>query len=128
MAKKISSKDIFEKEDIFKGIRDSAKLTIEQMKLLSTEVNETAKKLQKSLGTKPKMDSQKAIQKIVTTQKEANKLKKDAIQIDKLHSQAVQQERKAVQELEKINQQKLKTQQQAHCWKTNPGYYYSLQR
>mgnify|MGYP003668776848 CR=1 FL=1 len=113
MAKKISSKDIFEKEDIFKGIRDSAKLTIEQMKLLSTEVNETAKKLQKSLGTKPKMDSQKAIQKIVTTQKEANKLKKDAIQIDKLHSQAVQQERKAVQELEKINQQKLKTQQQA---------------
>ena len=35
MAKRISSKDIFEQEDIFKGIRDSAKLTIEQMKNLA---------------------------------------------------------------------------------------------
>ncbi len=113
MAKKISSKDIFAQEDIFKGIRDSAKLTIKQMRLLKTEVEGTAKQLQKSMGAKPKMDSQQAIQKVVKTQQEANKLKKDAIQIEKLHSQALQQERRAVQELEKIQQQKIKTEQQA---------------
>ena len=113
MAKKISSKDIFAQEDIFKGIRDSAKLTIKQMKLLKTEVEGTAKSLQKSSGAGPKMGSQSEIQKIVKTQQEANKLKKEAIQIDKLHSQAVQQERRAVQELEKIKQQKIKTDQQA---------------
>ena len=113
MAKKISSKDIFAQEDIFKGIRDSAKLTIKQMKLLKTEVEATANSLKKSSGAGPKMGSQSEIQKIVKTQQEANKLKKEAIQIDKLHSQAVQQERRAVQELEKIKQQQIKTDQQA---------------
>ncbi len=113
MAKKISSKDIFAQEDIFKGIRDSAKLTIKQMKLLKKEVEGTASQLKKSMGEKPKMESQQAIQKVVKTQQEANKLKKDAIQIEKLHSQALQQERRAIQELEKIQQQKIKTEQQA---------------
>ena len=113
MAKKISSKDIFAKEDIFKGIRDSAKLTIKQMELLKKEVEGTAKALQKSMGGKGKLDSQQAIQQVVKTQQKSNKLKKEAIQIEKLHSQAVQQERRAIQELEKIQQQKIKTQQQA---------------
>ena len=42
MAKKISSRDIFQEVDIFKGIRDSATETIKKMELLQKEVQETA--------------------------------------------------------------------------------------
>ena len=112
MAKKISSKDIFAEEDIFKAVKQSAKETIKMMKALKKEVEGTASQLKKGFGAKPSMDSSKNLEKIVKVSKEANKLKKEAIQIDKLHSQAIQQEAKATQELEKIEQQKLKTQSQ----------------
>lgn len=111
MAKKISSRDIFSQEDIFKGIRDSAKQTIKMMNDLQKEVTGTANALKKSIGG-AKFDSAKSIKKVVDVTQKANKLKKESIQIDKLKSQAVQQEAKANQELEKIEQQKIKTAQQ----------------
>jgi len=112
MAKKISSRDIFAEEDIFKAVKTSAKETITMMKALKKEVEGTASQLKNGFGAKPSMDSSKNLEKIVKVSKEANKLKKEAIQIDKLHSQAIQQEAKATQELEKIEQQKIKTSQQ----------------
>jgi TP901 family phage tail tape measure protein len=112
MAKKISSKDIFAEEDIFKAVKKSAKETIDMMKALKKEVETTAKQMKSGFGAKPSMDSSKNIEKIVKVTSQANKLKKESIQIDKLHSQAVQQEAKATQELEKIEQQKIRTKQQ----------------
>ena len=111
MAKKISAKDIFSSEDIFKGIRDSAKQTIKMMEQLKSEVEKTASALSGGLNNK-KLNSTAEIQKVVKVTKQANTLKKEAIQIEKLHSQAIQQEAKANQELEKIEQQKIKTAQQ----------------
>lgn len=111
MAKKISSRDIFSQEDIFKGIRDSAKQTITMMNNLQKEVMETADALKKSIGG-AKFDSAKAIKNVVDVTQKANKLKKESIQIDKLKKDAMIKEAKAIQELEKIEQQKLKTQSQ----------------
>ena len=111
MAKKISAKDIFSSEDIFLKIRESAQETIKMMQSLKSEVEKTASSLSGGLNNK-KMNSTAEIQKVVKVTKQANTLKKEAIQIDKLHSQAIQQEAKANQELEKIEQQKIKTAQQ----------------
>ena len=111
MAKKISSRDIFSQEDIFKGIRDSAKQTIKMMNDLQKEVTETANALKKSIGG-AKFDSAKAIKNVVDVTQKANKLKKESIQIDKLKKDAMIKEAKALQEIEKIEQQKLKTQSQ----------------
>ncbi len=111
MAKKISSSDIFDKEDIFIGIRDSAQKTITMMNNLQKEVMETANALKNSIGG-AKFDSAKAIKNVVDVTSKANKLKKESIQIDKLKKDAMIKESKALQELEKIEQQKLKTQSQ----------------
>jgi len=88
MAKKISSRDIFSQEDIFKGIRDSAKQTIKMMNDLQKEVTETANALKKSIGG-AKFDSAKAIKNVVDVTQKANKLKKESIQIDKLKKDAM---------------------------------------
>lgn len=112
MAKKIGAKDIFQSEDIFIGIRDSAKQTIKMMQQLKGEVEKTASALSGSMGKSQTLNSTKELEKVVKVSKQANTLKKEAIQIDKLHSQAIQQEARANQELEKIEQQKLKTQSQ----------------
>ena len=106
MAKRISTRDIFEQEDIFKGIRDSAQQTIRTMEKLQAEVTETAEALKKSLGG-AKFDSAKAIDRVVKSTKQANQLKKESIQIDKMKQDAIIKEAKAQQELEKIQQQKL---------------------
>ena len=81
------------------------------MNNLQAEVMETANALKKSIGG-AKFDSAKAIKNVVDVTSKANKLKKESIQIDKLKKDAMIQESKALQELEKIEQQKLKTQSQ----------------
>lgn len=81
------------------------------MNNLQKEVMETAEALKKSIGG-AKFDSAKAIKNVVDVTSKANKLKKESIQIDKLKKDAMIQESKALQELEKIEQQKLKTQSQ----------------
>ena len=81
------------------------------MNNLQAEVMETAEALKKSIGG-AKFDSAKAIKNVVDVTSKANKLKKESIQIDKLKKDAMIQESKALQELEKIEQQKLKTQSQ----------------
>ena len=109
MAKRISSSDIFSEEDIFRGIRDSAEETIKMMELLRAEVEGTAQDLKKSIGG-AKFDSVKSIENVVKVQEKANKLTKEAVQIDKAKSQADQQRIKAITELEKLEQQKINTE------------------
>lgn len=110
MAKKISSRDIFQEVDIFKGIRDSATDTIKKMELLQKEVQETATALKKSIGG-AKFDSSKAINNVVKATSQANKLAKESVQIDKAKSQATITRTKALKELETLEQAKNRTEQ-----------------
>lgn len=110
MAKKISSSDLFDKEDIFEGIRLSAQKTIEQLNQLDAEFKGIAQSMKSSFGT-TKFDSTKSVNEFINATKQANDLMEESIKIEKLKAQADQQLQKAEQEKEKLAQQRLKTEQ-----------------
>jgi len=109
MAKKISSKDLFESEDIFKGIRDSAEKTLLSLDEVKIGFEETANSLKQSLGD-AKFDSSKSIKNFTAATAEANKIQKQAIQIEKLKEQVRQQAIKSEKEQERLQQERIKTQ------------------
>lgn len=110
MAKKISSSDLFTKEDIFEGIRLSAEKTIEQLNILDTEFKQLANAMQSTLkGATTNTTS--GLNTFVQTTQKANSLMEQSIQVVKLKAQAEQQLQKAQQEAEKTAQQKQKTEQ-----------------
>jgi hypothetical protein len=110
MAKKISSSDLFTKEDIFEGIRLSAEKTIEQLNILDTEFKQLATAMQSNLkGATTNTTS--GLNTFVQTTQKANTLMEQSIQVVKLKAQAEQQLQKAQQEAEKTAQQKQKTEQ-----------------
>ena len=110
MAKKISSSDLFTKEDIFEGIRLSAQKTIEQLNKLDAEFKELANAMQSTLkGATTNTTS--GLNTFVQTTQKANSLMEQSIQVVKLKAQAEQQLQKAQQEAEKTAQQKQKTEQ-----------------
>jgi TP901 family phage tail tape measure protein len=110
MAKKISSSDLFTKEDIFEGIRLSAEKTIEQLNILDTEFKQLATAMQSNLkGATTNTTS--GLNTFVQTTQKANSLMEQSIQVVKLKAQAEQQLQKAQQEAEKTAQQKQKTEQ-----------------
>jgi hypothetical protein len=109
MAKKISSKDLFESEDIFKGIRDSAEKTLLSLNKINDEFKQTAATLKQSLGD-AKFDSSDSIKKFTAATAEANKIKKQAIEIEKLQEQVRQQAIKTEKEQERLAQERIKTQ------------------
>lgn len=110
MAKKISSTDLFVKEDIFEGIRLSAQKTIEQLNKLDAEFKQLATAMQSTLKGATTNTTQGINQFVQTTQK-ANTLMEQSINITKMRAQAEQQLQKAQQEQEKTAQQKEKTAQ-----------------
>ena len=110
MAKKISSSDLFDKEDIFEGIRQSAQKTIEQLNQLDAEFKGIAQSMKSSFGS-TKFDSTKSVNEFINATKQANDLMEESIKIEKLKAQADQQLQKAEQEKEKLAQQRLKTEQ-----------------
>ena len=110
MAKKISSSDLFDKEDIFEGIRQSAQKTIEQLNQLDAEFKGIAQSMKSSLGG-AKFDSTKSVNEFINATKQANQLMTESVKIEKMKAQADQQIAKAEQEKEKIAQQRLKTEQ-----------------
>ena len=110
MAKKISSSDLFDKEDIFEGIRQSAQKTIEQLNQLDAEFKGIAQSMKSSIGG-AKFDSTKSVNEFINVTKQANDLMKESVNIEKLKAQADQQMAKAEQEREKIAQQRIKTEQ-----------------
>ena len=109
MAKKISSKDLFESEDIFKGIRDSAEKTLISLNKINDEFKQTATTLKQSLGD-AKFDSSDSIKKFTAATAEANKIQKQAIEIQKLQEQVRQQAIKSEKEQERLQQERIKTQ------------------
>jgi len=109
MAKKISSKDLFESEDIFKGIRDSAEKTLVSLNKINDEFKQTANTLKQSLGD-AKFDSSESIKKFTAATAEANKIQKQAIEIEKLKEQVRQQAIKSEKEQERLQQERIKTQ------------------
>ena len=109
MAKKISSKDLFDQEDIFKGIRDSAEKTLVSLNKINQEFKETATTLKQSLG-EAKFDSSESIKKFTQATAEANKIQKQAIEIEKLKEQVKQQAIKSEKEQERLAQERIKTQ------------------
>lgn len=110
MAKKISSSDLFAKEDIFEGIRLSAQKTIEQLNKLDAEFKQLATAMQSNLKGATTNTTQGINQFVQTTQK-ANTLMEQSISITKMKAQAEQQLQKANQEAERTAQQKEKTAQ-----------------
>jgi hypothetical protein len=109
MAKKISSKDLFESEDIFKGIRDSAEKTLLSLNKINDEFKQTAATLKQSLGD-AKFDSSDSIKKFTQATAEANKIQKQSIEIQKLQEQVKQQAIKSEKEQERLAQERIKTQ------------------
>jgi len=110
MAKKISSSDLFQKEDIFEGIRLSAQKTIEQLNKLDAEFKQLATAMQSNLKGATTNTTQ-GINAFVQTTQKANTLMEQSIQITKMKAQAEQQLQKANQEAEKTAQQREKTAQ-----------------
>lgn len=112
MAKLIKSTDIFETDDIFRGIRDSASKTIDELNKLNGEITDTANALKKSIGG-ANFDSSKSIKEFTDATSKSNKLAMETIKIEELKQKMMQQSERASQELLKTEQQRSKTQQQS---------------
>lgn len=112
MAKQIKSSDIFEKEDIFEGVRLSAENTIKTLTKVNNEFSKTASILKKSLGS-VKFDSTKAINEFLKAIEKANKLKEQSIKIDQMTAKAQAQANIAVREGAKAQEAQNKANQQA---------------
>ena len=111
MANKIKRSDIFAEEDVFKGIRDSAKKTIGALDTINSKLKETAKTLKSALASQ-KLDSTKAIKELAVAIEKANKINQQAVKISQLKAKAQQEEAKASQQLQRIETEKQRTAQQ----------------
>ena len=114
MAKKISSSDLFEQEDLFKGVRDSATKTLAVFNELQAELKATAQGLKGELSANTQASTAQLKQFGAATE-QANKLMQQSIQIEKLKAQADQQKIKAEQEIVKL--QKMQAQELARVAK-----------
>lgn len=81
MAKQIKATDIFENEDIFRGIRQSAEQAIETLGKFKTELKQTADELKKTIGGATVGDT-KSINELIEATKKANEVKRDTIKIE----------------------------------------------
>lgn len=110
MAKKISSSDLFEQEDLFKGVRDSATKTLAVFNELQSEIKATAIGLKNELSANTQASTAQ-LKQFTAISEEANKLMKQSVEIEELKAKADQQRIKAEQEIVKL--EKLKAQEQA---------------
>jgi hypothetical protein len=114
MAKKISSSDLFEQEDLFKGVRDSASKTLAVFNELQAELKATAQGLKTELAANTQASTAQ-LKQFSAASEQANKLMQQAVQIEKLKAQADQQKIKAEQEIVKL--QKMQAQETARLAK-----------
>jgi hypothetical protein len=114
MAKKISSSDLFEQEDLFKGVRDSATKTLAVFNELQAELKATAQGLKTELAANTQASTAQ-LKQFSAASEQANKLMQQAVQIEKLKAQADQQKIKAEQEIVKL--QKMQAQETARLAK-----------
>jgi myosin heavy subunit len=103
MAKLISSKDIFEDEDVFRGIRDSANKTIADLTNLETQMKKTASEIKTSLGGQ-KLDSTQSLKDFTQATEQATKMTKEMVKIE-------QEKAKLLAISEKAEREVIRTQQ-----------------
>jgi TP901 family phage tail tape measure protein len=107
MAKQIKATDIFESEDIFRGIRQSAEQAIDTLGKFKLELKQTADELKKTIGGASVNDT-KSINELIAATQKANQVKEQTVKIDqeqeKLRKLSIQSEREEI---------KLKKDQQA---------------
>ena len=108
MAKQIKANDIFENEDIFKGIRESAEKTIVTIDKLNAEFKQTAEGLKNTIGNAD-LGSTKGITDFTKATTQANQLQKEAAELAKLRAEAEKQAAIAQREQAKAQQEALKT-------------------
>ena len=96
MSKQIKATDLFEKEDIFQGIRQSAEQAIITLEKFKSEAVEMATVLKKSIQESGFSDT-KSIQQFLKDTKELNNVKENTIKIEKQQAEL----RKVVAQAEK---------------------------
>lgn len=111
MAKKISSRDLFEQEDLFKGVRDSADQTIKKLTQLKEGMIKSAQEM-KTAFSGLKLDNLKDLEKFVQLAEKSNKITQQSLQIDKQKKTAIDQKKQSEIQLLKIEQEKEKLKQQ----------------
>lgn len=110
MAKQIKANDLFESEDIFRGIRESAEKTIVTIDKLNAEFKQTAEGLKSAIGSAD-LGSAKGINEFSKATQQANQLQKDAVELAKLRAEADKQSALARKEEQKAQQEAIKTAQ-----------------
>jgi hypothetical protein len=112
MAKKISANDIFENEDVFKGVRQSADATIKLLEKINGEFRKTATTLKGSIGG-AKFDNSKAINEFIKATQKANQLRQQTEKLNALQAKTQQEVNKALQQGAKVQNEQNKANQQA---------------
>jgi hypothetical protein len=113
MAKQIKATDIFESEDIFRGIRQSAEQAIDTLGKFKTELKQTADELKKTIGGATVGDT-KSINELITATQKANDVKEKTIKIDqeqeRLRKLAIQSEREELKLKKDLENQAIREQ------------------
>ena len=113
MAKQIKATDIFESEDIFRGIRQSAEQAIDTLGKFKTELKQTADELKKTIGGSTVGDT-KSINELITATQKANDVKEKTVKIDqeqeKLRKLAIQSEREELKLKKDLENQAIRAQ------------------
>tara|TARA_R110000751_G_scaffold73709_2_gene149083 strand:+ start:4598 stop:8422 length:3825 start_codon:yes stop_codon:yes gene_type:complete len=102
---KISSRDLFTQEDIFKGVRDSADKTLKKLTKFKGELKKLASQSQKAFKS-VKIGDAKSIKTLMTLVEKANKINKESIAIDKARKASLDQKTAAEIQLIQIEKQK----------------------
>ena len=102
MAKQIRANELFEKEDIFEGIRKSAEKTMVTLEKVDVEFKQLGKTLKESIG-KASFGGSKELKEFLQLVEKANNLQTQTIKLEKEKTIAEQQN-------EKLKREKIKTQ------------------
>jgi len=108
MAKQIKANDLFESDDIFRGIRESAEKTIVTIDKLNAEFKQTAEGLKNTIGNAD-LGSTKGINDFTKATTQANQLQKEAAELAKMRAEAEKQAAIAQREQAKAQEQAIKT-------------------
>lgn len=111
MAKKISSSDLFEQEDIFIGLRKSADQAIAKLEKLEMSLKDIAR-VTEPLIKNANFGSTQGINQFTEATKKAEKTSKDFISVEKQKQELIKARAIADQQLIKVQQEKERLEQQ----------------
>lgn len=111
MAKKIKANDLFEKEDIFQGIRESITQTLAKVREFDSELKTTAVTLEKTVKSAT-FDTTKGINEFVAATEKAEQAQKESIAVKKAMIDLEKQQVLLDKELQKLEIEKEKVAQQ----------------